>query len=87
MGILRKVRVKHAANRTIAFLLPVGLVTSLNAGLRCLTAAGHRLQFMRQWRLGVRVPHYFAPSLDLYWKWEQTRNPMSWERGISVSWK
>ncbi|HET7086162.1 MAG TPA: class I SAM-dependent methyltransferase [Rhizomicrobium sp.] len=57
-------------------------MTTINAGLRTLAAAGHHLQFIRQWRLGARVPHYFDPFIDLYWKWEKTRNPMSWERGI-----
>jgi SAM-dependent methyltransferase len=76
MGIKRIIR--HA----IAFLLPVGLITTLNAGLRRLAAAGHQLQFVRQWRIDMRVPHFFDPFIDLYWKWEKTRNPMSWERGI-----
>lgn len=73
---------KQAVKALIAFFLPVGLITTVNAGLRRLTAAGHHLQFVRQWRLGARVPHFFDPFLDLYWKWELTRNPMSWERGI-----
>ena len=82
VGILQKVSVRNAIKRTIAFLLPIGLITGLNAGLRRLAAAGHHLQFLRQWRLGTRVPHFFDPFIDLYWKWEITRNPMSWERGI-----
>ena len=82
MGILQDMGVKRALKRLIVFLLPVGLVTKLNAGLRRAAAAGHHLQFIRQWQLGAPVPHFFDPYIDLHWKWEQTRNPMSWERGI-----
>jgi SAM-dependent methyltransferase len=74
--------VKHAIKGLIAFFLPVGLVTIANTGLRRFTAWGHHLQFLRQWRLGTAAPHFFDPFIDLYWKWEKTRNPMSWERGI-----
>src|SRR5689334_5039749 len=82
MGSQRKMTIRGAIKRTAAFLLPIGLVSGFNAGLRYLAAVGHHLQFLRQWRLGAPVPHYFDPFIDLYWKWERTRNPMSWERGI-----
>jgi SAM-dependent methyltransferase len=74
--------VKRAVKGLLAFLLPAGLVTLVNAGLRRLAAGGHHLQFVREWRLAARIPHHFDPFIDLYWKWEKTRNPMSWERGI-----
>jgi SAM-dependent methyltransferase len=73
---------KRVIKRLIVFLLPIGLISRLNSSLRRLTAAGHHLQFLRQWRLGARTPHNFDPFIDLCWKWELTRNPMSWERGI-----
>ncbi|HVW73752.1 MAG TPA: class I SAM-dependent methyltransferase [Rhizomicrobium sp.] len=73
---------KRIIKQLTAFLLPVGAIAGLNAGLRRLTAATHHLQFIRQWRLSARAPHHFDPFIDLCWKWEKTRNPMSWERGI-----
>jgi ubiquinone/menaquinone biosynthesis C-methylase UbiE len=74
--------VKRLIKRLIVLLLPVWLVKKLNAALRRVAAAGHHLQFIRQWQLGAPVPHFFDPHIDLYWKWERSRNPMSWERGI-----
>lgn len=50
--------------------------------LRSLTAMGHRLQFLWQWRLASRAPESFDPFIDLYWRWSKTGNPMSWERGV-----
>jgi methyltransferase family protein len=81
MGISKNMSVKRVIRKLITFLLPVGLVKTVNAGLRRLAAAGHQLQYIREWRLATRVPHFFDPHIDLYWKWEQSRNPMSWERG------
>jgi SAM-dependent methyltransferase len=62
--------------------MPIGLITGLNACLRRLSAIGHHVQFFRQWRIAAQTPHHFDPFIDLCWKWEMTRNPMSWERGI-----
>jgi SAM-dependent methyltransferase len=82
MGILWEMSVKPFVKQLIALLLPVGLMIGTNALLRRVAAGGHHLQFVRQWRLGRRAPLFFDPFIDLYWKWEQTRNPMPWERGI-----
>jgi SAM-dependent methyltransferase len=82
MGIPKKTRMKSLIKNLIAVLLPVGLVLALNRALRAVVAACHRLQFLRQWRLAAQSPHSFDPFIELYWRWNLTRNPMSWERGI-----
>jgi SAM-dependent methyltransferase len=82
LRVIEEMSIKRAIKRLAVYLLPVGLLTALNAGFRRLAAAGHHLQFVRQWQLGAPAPHYFDPFIDLYWKWGRTRNPMSWERGI-----
>jgi ubiquinone/menaquinone biosynthesis C-methylase UbiE len=71
---------KRFIKRLISIFLP--LVLAMNRCLRALAAAGHRLQFLLQWRFGLRAPHSFDPFIDLYWQWETSRSPMSWERGI-----
>lgn len=73
---------KRLLKRLLAALLPVSSITAVNRLLRGLSAAGHRLQFVRQWRLGAKAPESFDPFIDLYWRWGESGNPMSWERGI-----
>jgi len=73
---------KRFIKKLAAFLLPVGLILALNRALRALASAGHHLQFLRQWRLAAQPPHSFDPFIELYWRWNLTRNPLSWERGI-----
>lgn len=72
---------KSLIKKLICILLPVGPILVLNRALRALVSACHRLQFLRQWRLAAQPPHSFDPFIDLYWRWNLTRNPMSWERG------
>jgi SAM-dependent methyltransferase len=74
--------VKRIIRKAICTLVPTGVVLLLNRILRKLAAAGHHLQFLRQWRIDSKVPHSFDPLIELYWKWGITRNPMSWERGV-----
>jgi len=61
-------------------LLPV--VKALNRFLRLLTAWGHRLQFTMEWVVARHPPEWFDHFLDNSWKWHQSRNPLSWERGV-----
>jgi ubiquinone/menaquinone biosynthesis C-methylase UbiE len=75
-------RLKHLVKKLVAILLPVGPIMALNRALRALAAKTHHLQFVRQWHLASRTPHSFDTFIDLYWRWNATRNPMSWERGI-----
>lgn len=74
--------IKRLIKKLIAALLPVGLILALNRALRALASAAHHLQFLRQWRVAPGAPHSFDPFIDLYWRWNLSRNPMSWERGI-----
>jgi len=66
--------------RLLALFIPP--VVALNSMLRSLSAAGHHLQYLLQWRFASRMPDSFDQHIDLHWKWGVTHNPMSWERGI-----
>ena len=61
--------------------VPISLVKTTNRTLRSLSAFGHHVQFIIQWD-SPKPPEWFDHFIDLYWKWNVTRNPMSWERGI-----
>src|SRR5690348_13321606 len=59
----------------------VPAVKSLNRMLRRIDAAGHKLQFQAEWRVPPE-PEWFDHLIDQHWKWCETRNPLSWERGV-----
>jgi 2-polyprenyl-3-methyl-5-hydroxy-6-metoxy-1,4-benzoquinol methylase len=63
-------------------LIPVGLVKSLNHGLRAVTARSHWFQQELQWRIAKHPPEWYDHFCDQHWRWAVSRNPMSWERGI-----
>jgi len=56
-------------------------VKTCDRGLRKLSADGHRLQFQCEWERG-ETPEWFDHVIDQPWKWQVTRNPLSWERGF-----
>ena len=57
-------------------------VKAINGGLRCLSAAGHWLQFQIEWRYSPHPPEWFDHLIEQHWRWHVTRNPMTWERGV-----
>lgn len=66
------------------FVRKAGLLPTLKAFnrlLRRLAARFHRLQFEAEWRVG-HPPEWFDHFIDQYWKWNFTRNSLSWERGV-----
>jgi ubiquinone/menaquinone biosynthesis C-methylase UbiE len=73
---------KRLLKQVLAFLLPIDGILIVNRALRRLTSAAHHLQFLRQWRFAAKAPESFDPFIDLFWRWGETGNPMSWERGV-----
>jgi SAM-dependent methyltransferase len=73
---------KKILKRLLTFLLPLVAILAINRILRSVVSAGHHLQFLRQWRFTAKAPESFDPFIDLCWRWGETGNPMSWERGI-----
>lgn len=60
-------------------LLPVLLW--LNRQLRRIVGWTHKLQFETQWKVS-KPADWYDHFIDQHWKWNATRNPLSWERGI-----
>jgi SAM-dependent methyltransferase len=56
-------------------------IQTMNRSLRQITALAHKLQFELEWIDGPN-PEWFDHFIDQHWKWANTRNPMSWERGF-----
>jgi SAM-dependent methyltransferase len=54
---------------------------ALNRGLRRVSAVGHKLQFEAEWRVNPN-PEWYDHLIFQHWLWFESRNPMSWERGI-----
>ena len=73
---------KKILKRLLALLLPPAAILVINRMLRHILSATDHLQFLRQWRFAAKAPESFDPFIDLYWRWAETGNPMSWERGI-----
>ena len=70
---------KRATALRRANLLPA--IKATNRMLRRLTGFGHRLQFETEW-MGGTNPEWFDHLIDQHWKWTDTRNSLSWERGF-----
>jgi len=70
---------KRAVALRKANLLP--LIKAANRMLRRVTGFGHKLQFETEW-VGSKNPEWFDHLIDQHWKWADTRNPLSWERGF-----
>jgi 2-polyprenyl-3-methyl-5-hydroxy-6-metoxy-1,4-benzoquinol methylase len=54
---------------------------SANRALRRLSAYGHRIQFESEWLIQP-APEWYDHLMFQHWLWLQSRNPMSWERGV-----
>lgn len=61
------------------FALPV--MKAVNAALRALTAAGHRIQMAMEWRVEPH-PEWFDHFIDLHYQWTARRLPFFLERGV-----
>ncbi len=71
---------KDNIRRAIWWFRP--FVKMMNRLLRALTFWGHWLQFQVEWRFAPHPPEWFDHTIDQHWRWDFTRNPMSWERGV-----
>jgi SAM-dependent methyltransferase len=60
-------------------LLP--MLKAANRLLRRIDAVGHKVQFEAEWRIPPS-PEWFDHLVDQHWKWNMTRNPLSWQRGV-----
>ena len=60
--------------------LLLGPLKKLNRGVRALAAVSHKLQMRIEWGWPPQ-PEWFDHTIDLYYQWHQTKNPLWLERG------
>jgi SAM-dependent methyltransferase len=71
---------KKLLKSLIRVLLPLGAVLAVNRALRAVTARGHKLQYLLQWRIAPRQPGWFDHFINQYC-WHDSRDPSPWARG------
>lgn len=77
-------QIKYTLVRQIKkYLRLVAFARFINRQLRVLLRLTHKLQFLIEWR--VDNPEHFEHQMDLNWKWHETRNSYSMERGVFSS--
>jgi 2-polyprenyl-3-methyl-5-hydroxy-6-metoxy-1,4-benzoquinol methylase len=71
-------------NFTARLVHDYNLIPALKAWnriMRRVAGWGHRLQLQSEWHSGTH-PEWYDHLIFQHWLWHESRNPMSWERGI-----